>query len=82
MSDSIAVMVGTEFTIIDDPDQLWDIELKPDGRTVHVGRADYPLMYGRTYEDSRRVDRLLDRTGGLKVKDYLTQPAHDAETTA
>ena len=36
-----------------------------------VDGQDYPLMKGTAFEDSRKVDALLDAHGELRIKDHL-----------
>ena len=38
---------------------------------VAVDGQDYPLMKGTAFEDSRKVDALLDAHGELRIKDHL-----------
>lgn len=57
-----AVGVGYSFNLFP-RDALTGISLKATGTVVTVDGQDYQLLKGATYEDSRRVDDLLDSRG-------------------
>lgn len=68
--DRIAVGVGYTFTLVPIA-ETEGIKLKESGSIVTVDGQDYPLMKGTAFEDSRKVDALLDVHGELKIKDHL-----------
>lgn len=68
-----AVGVGYAFNLLP-PETVAGIGLKDSGTVVTVDGQDYPLMKGATYEDSRRVDGLLDSYGEKRVSDYIKEP--------
>lgn len=71
MRDKVAVGVGYAFTMVGAGEVASaGIELWESGTVVTLGGKDYPLMKGATYEDSRKVDALLDSHGELRVGDY------------
>lgn len=51
-----------------------DIDLKGCGTVVTVDGHDYEVMKGATYEDSRKVDDLLDSHGDKPISDFRKQP--------
>lgn len=55
----IAVGVGYEFTIVD-TDKVRHIDLVKTDKYVRVDGLSYSLYKGKTYEDSRLVDNILD----------------------
>lgn len=65
--------VGYAFNLLP-PETVAGIGLKDSGTVVTVDGQDYPLMKGATYEDSRRVDGLLDSYGEKRVSDYIKEP--------
>lgn len=70
--DLIAVKVGTDFIII--PRTYLDhIELNEDERQVLVDGVEYQLYKGKTFEDSRKIDLLIDEEiyKSYKINDYL-----------
>lgn len=69
----IAVGVGYCFSIVD-AQEASGIDLKDTGTVVTVDGQDYRLMKGATYEDSLRVDALLDSHGEKRISDYEKQP--------
>lgn len=50
------------------------IDLKGCGTVVTVDGHDYEIMKGATYEDSRKVDDLLDSHGDKPISDYRKRP--------
>lgn len=50
------------------------IDLKGCGTVVTVDGHDYDVMKGATYEDSRKVDDLLDSHGDRPISDYRKRP--------
>lgn len=64
-----AVGVGLVFNLLP-AYEVTGIALKDSGTVVTVDGVDYPLMRGETFEDSRRVDALLDAHGELRTEDY------------
>lgn len=64
-----AVGVGYVFNLLPAA-EVKGIALKDSGTVVTVNGVDYPLMRGETFEDSRRVDALLDAHGELRTADY------------
>lgn len=50
------------------------IDLKGCGTVVTVDGHDYEIMKGATYEDSRKVDDLLDSHGDKPISAYRKQP--------
>lgn len=49
-------------------------DLKGCGTVVTVDGHDYEIMKGATYEDSRKVDDLLDSHGDEPISDYRKRP--------
>lgn len=49
-------------------------DLKGCGTVVTVEGHDYEIMKGATYEDSRKVDDLLDSHGDKPISDYRKRP--------
>ena len=70
--EKIAVGAGYCFNLVD-AREASGIDLKDSGTVVTVDGQDYPLMKGATYEDSRRVDGLLDSYGEKRVSDYIKE---------
>ena len=67
-----AVNVGYVFNIFDEKD-LNGINLKEVGRDFVELHGDiYPLLCGETFEDSKKVDVLLDKYGEHRVLDHIT----------
>ena len=64
-----AVKVGYVFNIFDE-NELRNIALRETGRKVEYDGKEYSLYSPYTYEDSQRVDMLLDVKGDLRIKDY------------
>lgn len=68
--DVVAVGAGYTFTLVS-ATETNEIALKESGITVRVNGQDYSLMKGATFEDSRKVDALLDIHGERSVRDHL-----------
>lgn len=66
-----AVNVGYSFNIFN-PEQLEGIELKKMDVFVNFRGDIYPLYNGKTFEDSKKIDKLLDKYGEYHVLSYLT----------
>ena len=64
-----AVKVGYVFNIFDE-NELRNIALRETGRKVEYDGKEYSLYSPSTYEDSQRVDMLLDVKGDLRIKDH------------
>ena len=69
--DYIAVAVGYNFGIVPSK-ELEGIQLNPSG-TIRFENEDKILYKAATYEESRKIDVLLDRYGEYPIKDYETQ---------
>lgn len=66
---TVAVKVGCSFALVPES-ELGGIALKNTGAHVSVGGKDYELRSGRTYEDSRMLDGILDRFGEMAIGDF------------
>lgn len=71
--EKIAVAAGYRFNLVD-AREASGIDLKGCGTVVTVDGHDYEIMKGATYEDSRKVDDLLDSHGDKPISDYRKQP--------
>lgn len=71
--EKIAVAAGYRFNLVDTRETS-DIDLKSCGTVVTVDGHDYEIMKGATYEDSRKVDDLLDSHGDKPISDYRKRP--------
>ncbi|MBT1164613.1 hypothetical protein [Bifidobacterium felsineum] len=71
--DLVAVKAGTVFNLFDQG-LLAGIPLTPEGVNVIVDGVTYPLWRAKTYEDSRRIDNLLDMYGEKSIRDHLEEP--------
>ncbi|OCN04939.1 DNA helicase [Erysipelotrichaceae bacterium MTC7] len=58
-SEKLAVKVGNEF-ILEDENTFNGINLIETGTKVEVNEKEYPLYKGATFEESRKIDDLLD----------------------
>lgn len=67
--NKIAVGVGYEFNLFSE-NQVSHINLAEGNTKVFVNDVSYELHFARTFEDSTKVDSLLDSVGGLKIDDY------------
>jgi hypothetical protein len=65
----VAVGVGYEFAILSS-NLIKDIKLNSTETLVSVDGEVYPLYNGETYEDSRKIDEILD--GSTHPKIYNT----------
>lgn len=72
-SEKIAVAAGYRFNLVDTRETS-GIDLKGCGTVVTVDGHDYEIMKGATYEDSRKVDDLLDSHGDKPISDYRKRP--------
>ena len=64
----MALKVGYCFTVV--PKSEVDFAVAPTGRVVRVAGCELPLYRGATYEDSRRVDAVMDRYGEIRLSDH------------
>lgn len=71
--EKIAVAAGYRFNLVD-AREASGIDLKGCGTVVTVDGHDYDVMKGATYEDSRKVDDLLDSHGDRPISDYRKRP--------
>lgn len=71
--EKIAVAAGYRFNLVDSREAS-GIDLKDCGTVVTVDGHDYNVMKGATYEDSRKVDDLLDSHGDRSISAYRKQP--------
>lgn len=71
--EKIAVAAGYRFNLVD-AREASGIDLKGCGTVVTVDGHDYNVMKGATYEDSRKVDDLLDSHGDKPISDFRKQP--------
>lgn len=71
--EKIAVAAGYRFNLVD-AREASGIDLKGCGTVVTVDGHDYEVMKGATYEDSRKVDDLLDSHGDKPISDSRKQP--------
>lgn len=71
--EKIAVAAGYRFNLVDTREAS-GIDLKGCGTVVTVDGHDYEIMKGATYEDSRKVDDLLDSHGDEPISDYRKRP--------
>lgn len=69
-SSEMAVGVGYAFNVLP-TDCVAGIELKESGIVVTVNGNDYPLLKGATFEDSQKVDALLDAYGQFRTDDFI-----------
>lgn len=67
-----AIKAGQEFNLFEDGESA-HVDLMETGVFVTVDDEIYPLMCGTTFEESQKVDALLDNKGGLPISDYVTQ---------
>lgn len=71
--EKVAVAAGYRFNLVDTRETS-GIDLKGCGTVVTVDGHDYDVMKGATYEDSRKVDDLLDSHGDRPISDYRKRP--------
>lgn len=70
----IREMLGNDHITLVDTRETSGIDLKGCGTVVTVDGHDYEVMKGTTYEDSRKVDDLLDSHGDKPISDYRKRP--------
>lgn len=70
--EKIAVAAGYRFNLVD-AQEASGIDLKACGTVVTVDGHDYEVMKGATYEDSRKVDDLLDSHGDKPISGFRKQ---------
>jgi len=70
--EKIAIKVGTEFILADKSD-VAHINLSEAKNSVALGGVKYKLFYGESYEDSKKVDELIDSYGytAYQLKEHL-----------
>ena len=70
--EKIAIKVGTEFIVADKSD-VAHINLSEAKNSVALGGVKYKLFYGESYEDSKKVDELIDSYGytAYQLKEHL-----------
>lgn len=64
-----AVKVGYYFNLFEEQ-EVSHISLEPTGSRVCVDGTIYPVYRGRTAEESKKIDLLLNEIGDLPLKDY------------
>ena len=69
----VAVAVGYNFGLIP-VEELSNIKLKQVSSIVRLDEQNWNLFKAENYEDSRKVDSLLDRYGEYAIKDHLIEP--------
>lgn len=69
----IAVGVGTRFNIVPQ-DAVKHIDLVPQSIEVVDGGTQYTLHKGATFEESRKVDLLLDAVGDKSISEHQVKP--------
>ncbi|EFV34716.1 hypothetical protein HMPREF0432_01616, partial [Gemella morbillorum M424] len=70
--EKIAIKVGAEFILADKSD-VAHINLSEAKNSVALGGVKYKLFYGESYEDSKKVDELIDSYGytAYELKEHL-----------
>ncbi len=70
--EKIAIKIGTEFIVADKSD-VAHINLSEAKNSVALGGVKYKLFYGESYEDSKKVDELIDSYGytAYQLKEHL-----------
>lgn len=71
-TESLAVGVGRVFQIVSGKD-VRDIDLTDTGITLEVNGVRYSLLKGTTFQESEKIDVLLDIKGELRLSDYLDE---------
>lgn len=71
-SNKVAVAVGYHFGIVP-REEVADISMKMNGVVLFEGEK-WNLMKASSYEDSRKIDQLLDKYGEYAIKDYKIEP--------
>ena len=71
-AEKVAVKVGYEFILITKQDSF-AIDLEGTGRKVIVDGKEYNLQRGTTFEESTKIDNLIDsgKYESLKIEDYV-----------
>lgn len=64
-----AVKAGYSFNLFQEED-LSSISLEQTKVKVRVDGETYPLYRGINYEESQKIDRLLDEYGELPIREY------------
>ncbi|MBR3996015.1 MAG: hypothetical protein IKI97_12145 [Clostridia bacterium] len=72
----LAVKAGYVFNLFEE-ENLKGIELKKTDTKVKVDGVEYSLYAGATYEDSRRIDDLLDMYGEKRTNAFLVRDKGD-----
>lgn len=69
--EKIALKVGTEF-ILASPEDITHIAIEPTGTEIEIGEKSYSLHRGKTFEESTKIDRLIDneKYTAYKISDY------------
>ncbi|KAA8828159.1 hypothetical protein [Bifidobacterium myosotis] len=70
MMTDVAVKAGVRFTVLDET-LLAGIPLEPAGLAVDVDGRRLPLMRGRSYADSARIDALMDEYGDMPLRGHV-----------
>ncbi|MGF3113636.1 helicase-related protein [Facklamia sp. P9177] len=70
----IALKVGTEFTLVE-PNSIQDIEIEDTGNIVVLDGKEYPMYRGSSFEESQKIDNLLDSGNYpvFKIDDHLKE---------
>ena len=66
----LAVGVGYYFTIVNS-EEVRNIKLKSTNQCVVVEDVSYVLYKGETYEDSRKIDAILDKHTEMSISEHL-----------
>jgi len=76
--EKIAIKVGTEF-VLADKSEISYIKLSETQSAVMVDGVEYPLFKGETFEESKKVDELIDLYGyqAYHTEDYLLKEEQD-----
>lgn len=67
----IAVKVGYTFNLFT-REELADVSLKQVGINVKVEKSVYPLYCATSYQESIKIDWLLNEKGELRIREYLS----------
>lgn len=70
--NKLAVAVGYNFGLIPE-EEMNGIALDGEG-VIHFEGQNYTLYKAKTYEDSRKIDTLLDKYGEYSIKEYKMEP--------
>lgn len=76
LEDCMAVGVGTRFNVLP-KDAMAHIDLADSGTKVVLDNLRYPLMKGATFEDSQKIDLLLDVRGDLPIDEHRVTTLFD-----